>query len=200
MHRLHWTQCHYAVVDVEGNGGTPQEIVEVAVVHIQDGRQQSSRVWKACPRQPITLHATRVHGITNEDVMNQPPFASIADDVSAELGSAIVVGHHVAVDRNLLARQVSSWRPGTSIDTLRLAKYLFPTFETHSLEALSAALGLQTMSVRHRALEDAQATARLFICLASRLADQMHLDLLTLARLGSGHDDPLLLDQQGKLF
>lgn len=200
MHRRHWTECHFAVVDVEGNGCSPQEIVEIAVVHIRDGRTQPPRVWMARPERAITTLATSVHGITNEDVADQPPFANFAEELKAELESTIVVGHHVAVDLGLLAYELPGWQPGTAIDTLRLSKHVFPEFGSHSLEALSTRLGLQPTSVCHRAREDAQATARLFVVLASKLEDQMHLDLITLARLGSRHDDPLLEDQQRELF
>ncbi|NML43471.1 3'-5' exonuclease [Ramlibacter sp. G-1-2-2] len=200
MHRLHWTECDFVVVDVEGNGCSPQDIVEVAAVHIDKGREQATRVWMARPCRPITTQATRVHGITNEHVARERPFADFAEEIRADLGSAIIVGHHVGIDLSLLAREIPNWQPGTSIDTLRLAKHLFPTFGGHSLEALTRRLGLKDTSVCHRAREDAQATARLFIEFASRLAGQMHLDLLTLARLGASRDDPLLRDQQGTLF
>lgn len=195
-----WFQCHFVVLDVEGNGGSPQEIVEVAVVHILDGQLGTARDWKVRPQCPITPQATRVHGITNEDLADQPPFTQIAYELVAELDSATIVGHHVGVDLNLLRRQLPNWRPGTCIDTLRLARHVFPEASSYALGALNQHAGGGDSFTRHRAKEDAHMTARLFLTLASKLSKNVHLDLLALARIGSNQDDPILQAQQRSLF
>lgn len=195
-----WSQCHFVVLDVEGNGGSPQEIVEVAVVHILDGQLKAVRDWKVRPLNPVTPQATRVHGITNEDLADQPPFTQIAHELLAELDSATIVGHHVGVDLSLLRRQLPDWRPGTSIDTLRLARHVFPEAGSYTLGALHQHIGGGDLSTRHRAKEDAHMTARLFLTLVSKLSEKVHLDLLALARIGSSQDDPILQAQQGSLF
>lgn len=200
MRSPHWSQCHFVVLDVEGNGGSPQEIVEVAVVHILDGQIKTARDWKIRPQSPVTPQATRLHGITNNDLANQPQFTQIAHELQAELDSATIVGHHVGVDLSLLKRQLPDWRPGTCIDTLRLARHVFPEAGSYTLGALYKHAGGDDLSMRHRAKEDACMTARLFLTLASKLSLTTHLDLLVLARLGSSQDDPILQAQQGSLF
>lgn len=195
-----WSQCHFVVLDVEGNGGSPQEIVEVAVVHILDGQLKTARDWMVRPQSPVTPQATRVHGITNEDLTNRPPFAQIAHELLAEIDSATIVGHHVGVDLNLLRRQLPDWRPGTCIDTLRLARHVFPEASSYTLGALHQHIGGGDSSTRHRAKEDAHMTARLFLTLVSKLSEKVHLDLLALARIGSSRGDPILQAQQGSLF
>lgn len=195
-----WSEHHFVVLDVEGNGGVPQEIVEISTVHIQDGRLNAARDWKVRPLSPVMPHATRVHGITNEDLLDLPSFTHIASELLAELDSAIIVGHHVGVDLALLRRQLPDWRPGTSIDTLRLAKHVYPEATSYTLGALHQhILGIDS-PVRHRAKEDAYMTAQLFLTLVAKLSERVHLDLLTLARIGSSLDDPILTAQQGSLF
>lgn len=195
-----WSQCHFVVLDVEGNGGSPQEIIEVAVVHILDGQLKTARDWSVRPRSPVTQQATRIHGITNEDLAHQPYFTQIASELLAELDSATIVGHHVGVDLSLLRRQLPDWRPGTCIDTLRLAKHVFPAAGSYALGALHKFVGEGDPSTLHRAKEDAHMTARLFLTLASKLSERSHLDLLTLARIGSSRHAPILQTQQGNLF
>jgi DNA polymerase III epsilon subunit-like protein len=200
MHSPHWSQCHFVVLDIEGNGGSPQEIVEIAVVHILDGQLDTARDWKVRPQSRITPRATRLHGITNDDLADQPRFAQIAHELQAELDSTIIVGHHVGVDLNLLRRQLPDWCPGTCIDTLRLARHVFPEAGSYALGALHQHVGGGDSSTRHRAKEDARMTAVLFLTLASKLSQTMHLDLLALARIGSSLDAPILQAQQGSLF
>lgn len=195
-----WSQCHFVVLDVEGNGGSPQEIVEIAVVHIFDGQLKAVRDWKVRPLNPVTPQATRVHGITNEDLADQPPFTQIGHELLAEFDSATIVGHNVGVDLSLLRRQLPDWCPGTSIDTLRLARHVFPEAGSYTLGSLHQHIGGCDSSRRHRAKEDAHMTARLFLTLVSKLSEKVHLDLLALARIGSSQDDPILQAQQGSLF
>ncbi|CAN7244133.1 3'-5' exonuclease [Variovorax paradoxus] len=196
----HWSQCHFVVLDVEGNGGSPQELVEIAVIHILDGKIETLRDWTVRPAVPVTPHATRVHGITNVDLVNQPPFADIASDLKNELGSAVVVGHHVGVDLTLMKRQLINWHPGTCIDTLRLSRHVFPSAPSYALGELCSYVFGESSMARHRAKEDANMTARLFLHLMSKLDRVRSMDLLTLARLGASADDPALQAQQGDLF
>lgn len=195
-----WLHTHFVVLDVEGNGALQPEIVELALIHIRDGRLEASRHWMVRPRVPVTLHAKRLHGIRNENLDEQPPFAQIVPELIAELGSAAVVGHHVGVDMSLLRRQLPDWHPPTCIDTLRLAKHAFPDAGNYALQSLYKSLVGGEDFHGHRALEDAQMTARLFLSITAKLSHDMHLDLLALARLGASQDDPLLQAQQGRLF
>lgn len=57
------------VVDVEGNGQQPPEIIEIAALPIDDGQLGPATTWLVKPRKPISPIVTRkVHGIRNADV------------------------------------------------------------------------------------------------------------------------------------
>lgn len=64
----HWTSLNYAVIDVEGNGQQPPDLVELAAVPIVGGVIGEPRTWLVKPDQPITGFAKRIHGISNDDV------------------------------------------------------------------------------------------------------------------------------------
>lgn len=93
-----WTSLAYAVVDVEGNGQQPPDLVELAVVPIVGGKIGKPRSWLVRPERSIKYYATRVHGLTNDDVAGQPPFAAIADEVRAALAVPALVAHNAHVD------------------------------------------------------------------------------------------------------
>ena len=54
------------VIDVEGNGGSPPEIVELAMIEVSGlkltGRRRN---WLIKPGQPITAAVSRIHGLTD---------------------------------------------------------------------------------------------------------------------------------------
>src|SRR5437016_2155236 len=60
-----WTSLRYVVVDVEGNGRQPPDLVELATVPIADGVIGEPVSWLVGPDTPITPLARKIHGITN---------------------------------------------------------------------------------------------------------------------------------------
>jgi exodeoxyribonuclease X len=196
----HWKECEFVVLDVEGNGAPQQEIIEIALVTLQQGRIVSTHDWMVRPKHAVTGHATQLHGITNQALIGKPEISTIAEQLLAQLDSRIVIGHHVAVDISMLRRELPEWSAPTYIDTLRLAKHLFPGLASYSLEAMDNFALRGCRAVRHRAREDALVTAELFLLMAAKLDAAVPLDLLTLARLASPPDAHILQDQQGSLF
>lgn len=173
------------VVDVEGNGGTPPEIVELAMVQVSALKvTDAQRHYFVQPSAPISSHATRIHGITNEDVSTAPTFADIEDDVSRWLDGAAIVGHNVKVEVEILKRSLPDWSPTKAIDTLRLSRAVLPNLKSHSLASVGDHLGhtaaAQIRSGRdhHSALFDATLTALVFIDLTKRALEAGRPDLL----------------------
>lgn len=157
-----WAAAEYIVVDVEGNGARPSHLVELALVPVRQGRIGTARTWLVRPADPITWQATRVHGITNDDVAEAPPVRQIAAEVLEVLGGTVLVGH-----------AVPGWVGPVTIDTLRLARRVFD-LPSYSLSALVEHRhldgGLPEGSRPHRAGYDATVTARLFVDIASNLS------------------------------
>lgn len=169
-----WTEHRYAVVDVEGNGHQPPDLVELAVVPIVDGVIGESVTWLFQPDQPITPMARRIHGISNDTVADAPIFASLAADVHARLAGAVIVAHNAGVDLGVLRRKLPGFAPDDVLDTLRLARRLLPDQPNHRLGSLVSALdlahGLPPGLRPHRAGYDALVTARLFVYLTDSAA------------------------------
>lgn len=80
-----WSDLNYAVVDVEGNGQQPPDLVELAVVPIIGGVIGEPVSWLVRPAEPIKYFATRIHGLTNKDVADAPAFAGVVAEVSRAL-------------------------------------------------------------------------------------------------------------------
>ncbi len=90
---------HFWVVDVEGNGGSPPQIVEMAMVEVRNLQLTGKQLhWLIRPKEPIQPAVTRIHGLTDADVADAPTMEDIADDVLTWLNNTVIVGHNVRVE------------------------------------------------------------------------------------------------------
>lgn len=158
-----------AVVDIEGNGQIPPEIVELAILApagdaVVVGELRS---WLIRPTRPITSIVTRrVHGITNADVANCPSWIEAAESVDEALAGRILVAHNAAGDRRVLSTHLPTWEPPSVFDTVRLAKNVWPgLYGGYSLENLVRHAELDRHAIpgqkHHRASWDTWATWQL---------------------------------------
>jgi exodeoxyribonuclease X len=192
-----WASVRYAVVDVEGNGQQPPELVEVAVVPIVDGVIGRPASWLVRSARPISRMATRIHGLTNQDIAGAPAFSAIESGVRQALDADILVAHNAHVDVAVLRRHLGEWECPEVFDTLKLARRLLPGQASYKLGALVTALsladGLPDGLAPHRATYDALVTARLLIRLAAPgSASPLSLDDLRGRGPGSRNDAPSL--------
>jgi exodeoxyribonuclease X len=168
----HWTSLNYVVVDVEGNGQQPPDLVELAAVPIVDGIIGEPKSWLVKPDLPITHFAQKIHGISNGQVADAPVFAYIEADVLKALDASALIAHNAHVDVGVLQRKLGNWECPEVFDTLKLARRLLPGRNTYKLgslvEEFGLGHGLEDESQPHRATYDAMVTARLFVRLAGR--------------------------------
>lgn len=191
-----WASVRYAVVDVEGNGQQPPDLVELAVVLIVGGVIGAPVSWLVKPPRPISRIATRIHGLSSRDVAEAPPFADVEDQVRQALAADVLVGHNAHVDIGVLRRHLAGWECPESFDTLKLARRLLPDQISYKLGALAGAFslagGLPPGLSPHRAAYDALVTARLFVLLATRGASPSSLEELRGQEPVGGSDAPSL--------
>ncbi|MGW0703306.1 3'-5' exonuclease [Streptomyces sp. NPDC002867] len=163
---------HVLVVDVEGNGTNPPDLVEVAALPLRDGQadKTTAGAWLIRPPRPVTPFATRVHGLRNEDLAGAPEWDEIADKVHGLMGDAWICAHNAHVDYRALKGHMPKWEPAGVIDTLRLAKATFKNLPSYGLDALISHMRPDLSEApavgRHRATYDAYATAQLLIAMA----------------------------------
>ncbi|GAB3285855.1 3'-5' exonuclease [Parasphingorhabdus pacifica] len=165
-----WTACDYVVIDVEGNGQRPPDLVELASVPISGGVIGEPTSWLVRPQSKITWQARKIHGLSDRDVAGQPAFEEVADEVLRHLGSAMQIGHNVRIDLDVMSRKLPAWRPVEAFDTLRMARatWSLSSFRLGALvEHRGLAVGVPDELRPHRAEYDALVTARLFVDLAN---------------------------------
>lgn len=107
------------VVDVEGNGATPPEIIEIALLELID-LEPTGRAfhWLIKPNESISAAVTRIHGLTDADVAGAPTIDDVAEDILTWTDGGVIVGHNVRVELEVISRSIPEWQPSAAIDTL----------------------------------------------------------------------------------
>ncbi len=156
----------YAIVDIETTGGLVKrdKITEIAIV-LHDGHKVIDQYQTLInPERSIPSFITDMTGITDKMVADAPLFCEVAKEIVLRTEGAIFVAHNARFDYGFLREEFS--RLGYAytrkqLCTVRLSRKLLPQLKSHSLDSLIRHYGLNVDN-RHRALDDALATADIF--------------------------------------
>ena len=160
----------YVALDLETTGLDAERdaIIEVAAVKFHNDDVLDTFSTFVNPGRPIPFQITELTGIRDDDVAGAPRLRDVLSRLARFVGQHPIVGHSVGFDLNFLRRH-SQLFENESLDTFELASVLVPHAERYSLGALSKMMGIE-IEHAHRALDDAQATQRLFRALLRRAA------------------------------
>lgn len=168
----------FVVVDVETTGGSPwrgHRVTEVAAVRVRGGQIEDTYSTLINPERPIPSMITGLTGITQAIVADQPRFAQVARRVGQALEGSVFVAHNAAFDWRFMCHEMSlatgMTLSGRQLCTVRLSRKLLPELPSRSLDGLALWFGVEIES-RHRALDDAVATAKVLVKLIDMLQDQ----------------------------
>ncbi|MGG2080623.1 ATP-dependent DNA helicase DinG [Lysinibacillus pakistanensis] len=160
----------YAIVDLETTGHSPangDRMIQIAIVIIKDWQIERTFTKFINPGKAIPPFIQDLTHITDKDVKDALPFEAHADYIYELLAECVFVAHNADFDLSFLQAEfkragLPKWQ-GKKMDTVELAKILFPMSLSFKLGDLAADLNIPLANA-HRADDDALATAELFIC------------------------------------
>ncbi len=160
------SERRYAIVDIETTGGMAKrdKITEIAIV-LHNGEKVIDKYQTLVnPERSIPPFITNLTGITNEMVADAPLFCEVAKEIVLKTEGAVFVAHNSRFDYGFLKEEFG--RLGYTytrkqLCTVRLSKKMLPELRSHSLDSLIRHFSLP-IDNRHRALDDALATAEIF--------------------------------------
>ena len=166
----------FIVVDIETTGFNPQidKITEIAAYKIN--RSEIVDTFKSFvnPEIEIPEGITALTGITNEMVRDADKSEVVLKTFLEFCGDAIIVAHNAEFDLNFIKHNLEligiGYNP-TIIDTLALSRELLPELKSFRLNTVCEALDVELQS-HHRAENDAEATANVFIKLCEKLREK----------------------------
>lgn len=153
----------FAVIDVETTGlaARKDRVIELAIVRC-DSNGSVVDEWSSLFDPDRDPGPTHIHGITADDLVGAPTFASLVDEVLGRLEGHIVVAHNLSFDSGFLdaefARAGADPSPVAGLCTLELARAVLPDLPRHNLAECAAHLGIDHPDA-HRALPDTRVTA-----------------------------------------
>jgi len=158
----------FVVFDIETTGlnSHTNKMIEIGAVKIKAGRIIDRYSQLINPGISIPYHITEITSITNEQVANQPKIDEVIGKFVDFIGDAVLVAHNAPFDMGFIKRDIKEYLnidlENSVIDTLQMARDLFPDFKKYGLGDLNKSLGL-ALEKHHRAVDDSQATANMFI-------------------------------------
>ncbi|MDF2878627.1 MAG: polC 1, partial [Clostridia bacterium] len=163
----------YVVFDIETTGFTPgkDRITEIGAVKIKNGQVIDRYETFVNPEIDIPYRITELTGITDEMVKHAPKIETVIPAFLDFAGESILVAHNASFDIgfiNYFASKQNQSVPHTVVDTLGLSRLLLPQLSKHKLNIVAEHLGID-LENHHRAVDDAEATAKIFMKFIEKL-------------------------------
>ncbi len=157
----------YVVFDIETTGlsNKKDKITEIGAVKIKDNQIVDRFHTLVNPEIPIPPQIVKLTGITDEMVKNQPTIDEVMPLFLEFIKDYPVVAHNANFDTSFIKKncaQLGLLFNNTIIDTLSLARLLLPKLKKYRLDVIAKALQIELKN-HHRAIEDAETTAKIFI-------------------------------------
>ena len=162
----------FVVFDIETTGLSfkNDRITEIGAVKIRNGKIVDSINWLINPQIEIPQNIQELTGITNEMVKNAPALDSIIDDIKSYFGEHPIVAHNASFDYTFMRNAFESFNESienTVIDTVEMAKLIFPEYKRYNLKSLCKRLKIN-LENHHRASDDARAAAEILISMFNK--------------------------------
>ncbi len=161
----------YVVFDLETTGFSPRydEITEIGAVKIEKGRITERFSTFVNPKRPIPRRVVELTNITDDMVADADSIDVVLPRFEEFIGDSILVAHNASFDSRFIEFRRKDKIPYPTIDTLLLARSLDIHVKNYKLGTLAKRFGINLQGA-HRAVNDAEATAELFIHLGRMAA------------------------------
>ncbi|MBR2743909.1 MAG: PolC-type DNA polymerase III [Clostridia bacterium] len=166
----------YCVLDLETTGLSfrTEKITEIGIMKYRNGEVIENFSTFVNPERPIPQEVIDVTHITDEMVQDAPTIKEILPKALDFIGDSVVVAHNADFDVGFLkynCKQLGLKFENTYVDTLRLAKDLFPDYKKYKLGIIAENLGIK-VEVAHRALDDVDTTVKVFKIMIDMLKER----------------------------
>ncbi|CDO02060.1 hypothetical protein BN988_00514 [Oceanobacillus picturae] len=179
----------FVVIDLETTGHSAvkrDKIIEVGIVVIEENEVVDSYGTFLNPGKSIPEFISSLTGIRDEDVKDAPTFEERAEEIAALFEDSYLIAHNVPFDMGFINAEFAAvgreLLQNPVLDTVELARVLYPKAPSYKLGQLAEYLGIHHEDP-HRALSDAYVTAKLFLKLRERLDNLPYETITHLIRL-----------------
>ena len=174
----------FVVFDIETTGfsAVNDRIIEIGAVKVENGEIVDRYSTFVNPERPIPFEIEKLTGINDGMVVDAAVIEDILPEFLAFSEDCIMVAHNAEFDMSFIkenCRRMNLLRKFTVVDTLAMARSMLPDLKNYKLDTVVEAVG-GTLENHHRAVEDAESTADIFVKFVARLKGMGVTDLDTL--------------------
>jgi len=170
------------ILDFETTGLSPDQgdrAIEIGAVRLVNGDVTEEFQQLMNPSRRVSSFIEEYTGISNHMLKDAAPCADVMSSFVDFIGDDNLIAHNASFDKRFLdaeLSQISSSYSGSFSCSLLLARRIFQTAPSYSLGNLIKFLGIKTSGSYHRALFDAQVTAKLWLVLIDEIQQKTQLD------------------------
>ena len=187
----------YVVFDIETTGFSPvkNRIIEIGAVKVEvengEGKITDRFSTFVNPQVPIPFEIEKLTSINDEMVAGAAAIEEVLPEFLAFCEGCVLVAHNAGFDTSFIrenaARQSLPF-DYTYVDTVGIARVLLPHQAKHTLDAVAKTLGI-SLENHHRAVDDAEATAEIFVRFSKMLKEDGRDTLEKVNALGDSNPD-----------
>ncbi len=166
----------FVVFDIETTGLSPTQnrIIEIGAVKVSAGKIVGRFSTFVDPLAPIPFEIEKLTGITDDMVMGAEQIDTVLPQFLSFCEGCILAAHNAQFDMSFLMENCDRQdipHDFTYVDTVGIARVLLPGQKKHTLDAVAKALHV-SLENHHRAVDDAEATAEIFVKLIAMMAKE----------------------------
>ena len=166
----------YCVFDLETTGisANNEKITEIGAMKIKNGEVIDTFECFVNPEKPIPERVVEITHITNDMVKDAETIETVLPKFLDFIGDSVLVAHNAEFDVGFIRHNASIQQlkfDNTYIDTLKLAKDLFPDYKKYKLGIIADKLGIR-VDVAHRALDDVKTLVQVFEVMLKMLKEK----------------------------
>ncbi len=185
----------FVVFDIETTGFSSEKnhIIEIGAVKVEDGVIVDRFSSYVNPEEPIPFRIEKLTGISDQDVVDAPLIDVVLPQFLAFCEGSVLVAHNAQFDVGFI--RANALRLGypfafTYVDTLALARVLLPGHAKFTLDAVAKIVGV-SLENHHRAVDDAEATAHIFVKFIQMLLPRNVQSLDEVNALGENNEEAI---------
>ena len=166
----------FVVFDLETTGFSPVDdrIIEIGAVRVENGKITGRFSQFVNPQIPIPFRIEQLTSINDSMVQDADTIDKIMPQFLEFCEGAALVGHNVFFDISFIEEncdRLGIEHDFTYADTVSLARCLLPNLSRFKLDTVAKALNIP-LGHHHRAVDDAECTAAIFIKFLDMLHDR----------------------------
>ena len=178
----------YVVFDIETTGFSPvnNRIIEIGAVKVVNGEITDRFSTFVNPQVPIPFNIEKLTGIRDDMVIDADTIEDVLPRFLEFVGDAVLVAHNASFDMSFIlenAKRMEIPTDFTYVDTVALARVLLTGQAKYTLDAVAKTLGI-SLENHHRAVDDAEATAEIYVKFLAMLKKDGHENLTQMNALG----------------